>query len=85
MQFLKTISLNLVLILILALGTATANTAPEAPGRLEVTGQAVIITAPDTARIILGVETTSTSVNAAPGQCRTYGDGAGGPEGPRYS
>lgn len=65
MQFLKTISLNLVLILILALGTATANTAPEAPGRLEVTGQAVITTAPDTARIILGVETTSTSVNAA--------------------
>lgn len=65
MKSLKMISLSLVLVCILSLGAAQANTASEAVGRLEVTGNAVITGAPDTARIILGVETSSTSADSA--------------------
>lgn len=65
MRNLKIISLSLIVVLILALGSASAAAIPENSGRLEVTGNAVITAAPDTAQIVLGVVTSSISANEA--------------------
>ncbi|HBN95985.1 MAG TPA: hypothetical protein DDZ66_06775 [Firmicutes bacterium] len=65
MKSLRTISLSLVLICVFALGTVTAASIPEDSGRLQVTGNALITAAPDTAHIALGVETSGASVKNA--------------------
>ena len=65
MKFLGTISLSLAVICILGLGSAHASTLSENSSRLQVTGNAIITGAPDTARITLGVETSSTSADSA--------------------
>ena len=65
MKTLRIISFSLILICIAALGTVAAATIPEDSARLQVTGNAVITAAPDTAHIALGVETSSTSADKA--------------------
>ncbi len=65
MKHLRKFSLSLILVCILTFGTANAATTPENGGRLEVTGNAVVTAAPDTAQIVLGVETSSISADEA--------------------
>lgn len=65
MKTMRRTSLTIVLLLILAVGSVSAASIPEHSGRLQVTGNAVVTAAPDTATIILGVETSSASADNA--------------------
>lgn len=67
----KGISISVVVILTLCLGTLSASipvaasSFPENSSRLQVTGNAVVTAAPDTAHISLGVETSDSSAEKA--------------------
>lgn len=65
MKICKATIFSLLLILVLGLGIASAEGIFEGGGRLQVSGNAIVTTAPDTARITLGVDTTSRSANEA--------------------
>ena len=65
MKKLRIISLSLMLVFMLSLASVSAAMLPENSSRLQVTGNALVTAAPDTAQIVLGVETSSFSADQA--------------------